>query len=149
MYLQIFWRQNSPIFNFKYLLFHDKSTSKFHVLTPPPTIRSPFGPVWSNPMEAPYFMTASYKEVSNFTFAGRSREGRWIAWHRRNRIAWHRRIWIAWHRPVCPVMSITLESVQARVRYHPPHLCSLLIYTPSSVRRQPRRNRCVYRINCP
>ena len=23
-------------------------------------------------MEAPYFMTASYKEVSNFTFAGRS-----------------------------------------------------------------------------
>ena len=32
---------------------------------------------------------------------------------------------------------------------HPhPHLCSLLIYTPSSVRHQPRRNRCVYRINC-
>ena len=27
-------------------------------------------------------------------------------------------------------------------------LGSLLIYTPSSVRHQPRRNRCVYRINC-
>ena len=30
----------------------------------------------------------------------------------------------------------------------PTNLCSLLIYTPSSVRHQPRRNRCVYRINC-
>ena len=29
------------------------------------------------------------------------------------------------------------------------YLCSLLIYTPSSGRHQPRRNRCVYRINCP
>ena len=29
-----------------------------------------------------------------------------------------------------------------------PHLCSLLIYTPSSGRQRPRRNRCVYRINC-
>ena len=28
------------------------------------------------------------------------------------------------------------------------YLCSLLIYTPSSVRHRPRRNRCVYRINC-
>ena len=28
------------------------------------------------------------------------------------------------------------------------NLCSLLIYTPSSVRHRRRRNRCVYRINC-
>ena len=48
-------------------------------------------------------------------------DGRWIAWHRQNRIAWHRRIRIAWHRPVCLTMSLV-----AKVRYHPtPHPANL------------------------
>ena len=36
---------------------------------------------------------------------------------------------------------------QGTLSLSPPHLCSLLIYTPSSGRQRPRRNRCVYRIN--
>ena len=57
--------------------------------------------------------------VDQGSLNGTHTEGRWIAWHRQNRIAWHRRIRIAWHRPVCLTMSLT--SV-AKVRYHPtPH----------------------------
>ena len=58
-------------------------------------------------------------------------EGRWIAWHRQNRIAWHRRIRIAWHRPVCLAMSLTSvgaswgmsrrasDMCKSKVRHHP------------------------------
>ena len=83
--------------------------------------------------------------------------GRWIAWHRH--------IWIAWHRPVCPVLSIHGHVYKAGTSSSPPpaphpptpprrlvcvqakkyiNLCSLLIYTPSSVRHRPRRNRSVF-----
>lgn len=70
MYLQIFWMASLTHFQLqKYFWFHDTSTSKFWSSHSPSDNSLPFS-VWSNPMEAPYFMTASYKEVSNFTFAG-------------------------------------------------------------------------------
>ena len=46
--------------------------------------------------------------------------------------------------------SILLFStlLSATLPYPIPYFCSLLIYTPSSVRHQPWRNCCVYRIHC-
>ena len=62
-------------------------------------------------------------------------KGRWITWHRQNRIAWHR--------PVCLAMSLTSVGgswgMRSKVRYHPTHPSPRYVIIPHHLPKQTRR----------